>query len=128
MQIYKKAPEIPMNNINKEAKEIATKLNIDHKINSIAEEPAFITIKDHKPNFTTNPTYRLINPLKSEIGKISKHTLDNINTQLTNKLQLNQWKNTKAVTNWFTALPNKNNTAFIQFDITDFYPSITEHT
>ena len=54
--------------------------------------------------------------------------MDNINTQLTNKLQLNQWKNIKAVTNWFTAIPNKNNTAFIQFDITDFYPSITEHT
>ena len=41
-----------MNNINKEAKEIATKLNIDHKINSIAEQSAFITIKDHKLSFT----------------------------------------------------------------------------
>ena len=69
-----------MNNINKKAKEIATKLNIDHKINSIAEQPAFITIEDHKPNFTTNPTYQLINPSKSKIGKISKHTLNNINT------------------------------------------------
>ena len=85
-------------------------------------------MKDHKPNFTTNPTYQLINPSKSETGKISKHILDNINTQLANKLQLNQWKNTKAVTNWFIAIP-KNNTTFIQFDITDFYPSITtEHT
>ena len=45
-----------MNNINKEAKEVATKLNIDHKINSMAGQSAFITIKDHKPNFTTNPT------------------------------------------------------------------------
>ena len=79
-----------MNNINKEAREIATKLNIDRKINSITEQPAFITIKDHKPNFTTNPTYRLINPSKSELGKIIKHILDNINTQLIDKLQLNQ--------------------------------------
>ena len=115
-----------MNNLNKEAKEIATELNIDHKIDSIAEQPAFITIKDHKPNFTTNPT--LINSSKSKIGKISKHILDNINTQLIDKLPLNQWKNTKAVTNWFTAISNKNNTAFIQFDIIDFYPSITEYT
>ena len=46
-----------MNKINKEAKEIATKLNIDHKINSIAEQPAFIIIKYHKPNFKTNPSY-----------------------------------------------------------------------
>ena len=109
-----------MNNINKEAKEIATKLNIDHKINSLAKQPAFITIKDHKPNFKTNPSYQLINPTKSEIGRISKHILNNINTQLKDKLQLNQWKNTKAV--------NKNNTAFIQFDITDYHPSITDYT
>ena len=106
-----------MNNINKETKEIATKLNIEHKINSIAEQPAFIKIKDHKPNFTTNLTYRLTNPSKSEKGKISKHILDNIKTQLIHKIQLKQWKNTKAITNWFTAIPNKNNTAFIQFDI-----------
>ena len=76
----------------------------------------------------SNPTYWLINPSKSEIGKISKHILDYINTQLMDKLQINQWKNTKAVINWFTAITNKNNTAFIQFDITDFYPSITEYT
>ena len=43
-------------------------------------------------------------------------------------LQLNQWKNTKAVTNWFTAVSNKNNIAFIQFDITDFYPSSNSYT
>ena len=43
-----------MNNMNKEVKEITTKLNIDHKINSIAKQPAFITLKDHKPNFKMN--------------------------------------------------------------------------
>ena len=95
MQIHKKAPEITMKDINKETKEIATKSNIDHKMNSIAEQPAFIIIKKHKPDFTTNPTYRFIKPSKFEIGKISKHILVNINTQPTNKLQLNQWKNTK---------------------------------
>ena len=123
-----KAPEITMNNINKEVKEIATKLNIDYKINSIAEQPAFITIKEHKPSFKTNPTDRLINPSKFEIGKISKHILDNINTQLMDKLQLNQWKNTKTVTNWFTAITNKNNTSFIQFNITQHYSSINKYT
>ena len=99
MKIYKKAPEIAMNSINKEAKEIAKKLNIDHKINSIAEQSAFITIKDHKLNFKTNPSYQLINPKKSKIGKISKHILNNINTQFKDKLQHNQWKNINAVTN-----------------------------
>ena len=56
-QIYKKAkkaPEITMNNIDKEAREIATQLNIDHKIKAIVEQPGFISIKDHKPNFKTS--------------------------------------------------------------------------
>ena len=79
-------------------------------------------IKDHKPNFKTNPSYQLTNPTKFEIGRISKHILDK------NKLQLNRWKKTKAVTNWFTAITNKNNTAFIQFDITDYYPCIIKYT
>ena len=41
----------------KEAEEIAAKLNIHYKINSIAEQLAFITIKDRKQNFTTILTY-----------------------------------------------------------------------
>ena len=57
-----------MNNINKETKEIALELNIDHKINCITDQLAFTKIKDHNPNFKTNPSYRLINPTKSEIG------------------------------------------------------------
>ena len=96
-----------------EAKEITTTLNRDHKINSIAEKPAFITIKDHKPNFKTNPSYRLINPTKSENGRISTHILDNIKMLLKEKLQLTQWKYTKAVTTWFSAITNKNNSTFI---------------
>ena len=50
----------------------------------------------------SKPTYRLINPAKSEIEKISKQLLDRINTTLVSKLKLNQWKNTKAVLAWFT--------------------------
>ena len=48
--------------------------------------------------------------------------------QLKDKLQLNQWKNTKAIIDWFTAISNKNNTDFIQFYIIDYYLSITEYT
>ena len=54
--------------------------------------------------------------------------MDNINIQFIDKLQLNQRKDTKAVTNWFTTITYENNTTFIQFDITDYYPSITEYT
>ena len=84
-------------NFSLKAKDIAKKLQLDSRINTTAKREAFITLKDHKPNFANNPTCRLINPAKSEIGKISKQLLDRINTALVSKLKLNQWKNTKAV-------------------------------
>ena len=37
------------------------------------------TLKDHKENFLNNPTVRLKNPAKNELGRISKARLDNIN-------------------------------------------------
>ena len=39
---------------------------------------------------------------------------------------MNQWKNTSNVINWFNNIENKKECAFIQFDIKEFYPSITE--
>lgn len=68
-----------MNSIELEAQEIARKLHLDDRVNTTAKREAFLTLKDHKPNFANNPTCRLINPAKSEIGKISKQILDRIN-------------------------------------------------
>ena len=48
----------------------------------MAKQQSFITIKDHKPDFRTNPKYRLLNPKNSELGKLSKHILQTINTEL----------------------------------------------
>ena len=39
---------------------------------------------------------------------------------------LKLWKNTPAVIAWFKSLPNKEQLRFIQFDICEFYPSISE--
>ena len=83
-------------------------------------------MKDHKEDFRTKPTCRLINPAKSELGKISKNILEEINTKLRSTLGLNQWKSTKSVIEWFSNIDSKKNSAFIQLDIKDFYPSITE--
>ena len=41
----------------------------------------FITLKDHKENFINNPTVRLLNPAKNEVGRISK----TISSQINNK-------------------------------------------
>ena len=92
----------------------------------MAKTPAFITLKDHKDNFETNPKCRLINPSKSELGKVSKTILDNINKRLREVLHVNQWKNSSSVIDWFNSIDNKPNHTFISFDIVEFYPSITE--
>ncbi len=56
-------------NIEKRSKIITEKLGLDDRIETRAKKEPFITIKDHKPNFNTNPKYRLIKPTKAEIGK-----------------------------------------------------------
>ena len=43
---------------------------------------SFVTLKDDKENFQSNPRCRLINPAKSEIGKVSKLFIENINTKV----------------------------------------------
>ena len=40
--------------------------------------------------------------------------------------QVNQWRNSEAVINWFKNIQEKHNHIFLSFDIVDFYPSITE--
>ena len=58
------------------AKYIAKKLELSDRIEQLARNAAFITLKDHKENFRSNSPSRLINPSKSELGKISKQKLE----------------------------------------------------
>ena len=80
-----------------------------------------MTLKDHKQNFRSATPCRLINPCKSELGKISKIILENINKTLIEKLNVNQWKNTETVINWFKSVEQKSRCFFIQFDVIEFY-------
>ena len=73
---YKKVSHSATSSIEGETKSIIQKLNLHDRVRTTAEKDAFITLKDHKPNFANNPTCRLINPTKSEIGKICKQILD----------------------------------------------------
>ena len=52
---YQKIEHSTINKINLEAKIIATKLNLDDRVEALSERNAFITLKDHKPNFTNSP-------------------------------------------------------------------------
>jgi hypothetical protein len=122
---YKTAPDNTIRQITNTDKNIATSLNLDDRIERLAEKEAFITLKDHKPNFQNKPTCRLINPTKSEIGKVSKKILENINKTMSAKTGVNLWRKTTDVVNWFKNITNKQSCTFISFDVVDFYPSIT---
>ena len=55
------------------------------------ESEAFLTVKDHKENFPNTLSFRLLNPSKSDIGKISKSFLDQINRAVIDHSKVNQW-------------------------------------
>ena len=69
---------------------------------------------------------RLINPSKSDIGRISKQVIDKINLKLISDTKVDQWKNSTSVFEWFNNIPNKDQHTFLVFDIESFYPSMSE--
>ena len=83
-------------------------------------------MKDHKDNFENHLPCRLINPAKSEMGRISKRILDGINNKLKRRLDVTLWKNSAAVIKWFQSIKMKESCTFTSFDIVEFYPSISE--
>lgn len=123
---YKKANTSLPNSINLQAKKIGTKLKLHEKVDIMAQQQCFITIKDHKPDYRTNPKYRLLNPTKSELGKVSQQILQKINETVRTKVNTNQWQNTSSVIKWFENIKEKTKHTFTVFDIEEFYPSITE--
>ena len=50
-----------------------------------------------------------------------------MNKNLVKSLKVNQWRSTDSVINWFNAIENKSQCFFIQLDIVEFYPSISEN-
>ena len=90
------------------------------------KKEAFITLKDHKGDFNVNPKCRLINAAKSELGKVSKTIVGNINMKVKKESFVKQWENTNDVISWFCNIKDKANCIFIPFDIEEFYPSISK--
>ena len=123
---YKKVSKKTQDQINNQGKNILKNKEVIKRMFVNGKQNCFITLKDHKPNFQNNPTVRLLNPAKNELGRISKTILDKINVNLRNSLHLNQWKNTQEVIDWFKGIDNKQRYKFIMFDIKDFYSSISK--
>ena len=123
---YKKANMSLPKRINREARKIAKTFDVADRVDTMAKQECFLTLKDHKEDYRTNPKYRLLNPKKSQLGKISKQILQKINKTLRSKLNLNQWQNSAEVIDWFKDIQQKSSHTFTVFDIQEFYPSITE--
>ena len=86
---------------------------------------AYITIKGHKKGFPSNQSFRLINPSKSDIGRINKNIMHKINQRVIQETEVNQWKNTNTIIACFKSLPGKNSLTFVKFDVESFQPSIS---
>ena len=101
---YKKGEQKFIDQINEEAQTIAKSLKLDDRINQLPIKQCYITLKDHKDDFNIKPETRLINPTSSEIGKISKLILENINKLIREKKTICQWTSTEDVILWCTNL------------------------
>ena len=121
---YKKSDQRKINNIDKDAKKIVLVLDLEDRIEKMQESESYINIKYHKEDFPHKISCRLINPSKSDVSKISKHVLDKVNQKLLSVTEVNQWKNSHSVIEWFKNTRNKSNASFFVFDIESFYPSI----
>jgi len=105
---YKKSNQVKVDTIDKEAYNIANKLCLDDRMQRLQTSEAYITVKDNKDGFPANPSFRLINPSKTDIGKVSKVILDKINKELLSKTKVNQWKSTKGTkSNGLKTFPTK---------------------
>ena len=124
---YRKASNNIKKQISTDGKQILKNREELNRLEINGENNSFITLKDHKENFNNNPTVRLINPAKNELGHISKAILDTANKNIREAMGLNQWRNTDTVIDWFKSIRNKHLCKFVVFDIREFYPSITEN-
>ena len=124
---YKKASNKLKEKVDKAGLKFAKKAGVGDRMEVNGTNNCFVTLKDHKDNFENNPTTRLINPAKNEVGRISKKILDKINSDLKARTGVNQWKSTSDVIRWFNNIEDKNSYTFTMFDVKDFYPSISEN-
>ena len=104
---YKKCNTNKSNSINLKEKQIASKLKINDRVQKLDENEAYITIKDHKEGFPNKISCRLINPFKTDTGKISKQILDRVKNTILEKNKVNKWKSTSSVIEWYCNIKGK---------------------
>ena len=79
MKGYRKVDNNIIERIDQEAASLVARIGLDDRIEGIAKKQSFITVKDHKDDFPSKLSFRLINGAKTNLGKISKEILDRLN-------------------------------------------------
>ena len=122
---YQKTTTESVWDVNCKTAEIAKKLELDKKMEVYTASESYFLVKDHKDQFPSKVTVRLINPCKTDLGKVSKQILQQLNTDLNSIIQQNQWRSSQSVLDWFNNIEEKASKSFMKFDIVSFYPSIS---
>ena len=78
-QSYRKAEDNISYAIATECNNLSRNHNTENHLPSTKLNPAFITMKDNKENFTSNTNCRLINPTNPKIGKVTNNIVDIMN-------------------------------------------------
>ena len=87
---YRKSTSDAVNTVDKKSGEIAKGLKLDERMQKHSKKECFITLKDHKENFIARPQCRLISPAKSELGRVVKIKLEEINREIRYTTGVNQ--------------------------------------
>ena len=111
---YKKIPPDLEKELNSEAKMLAHRLGIVYRVEKYNTKNCFITIKNHKSDFKTSPECRLINPDKTQIGRVSKIIVQEICDSLRLALKINQWRSIKDCIKWFEEYEKNDRCSFIK--------------
>ena len=114
-----------MKSINRAVKFLRENFKNLDRMECMVESEAYIAIKDLKGIFSEKPTFRLINPSKSDTENVEKGILDQINQSISQNTNVNKLKNSTTVIDWLKAIDNKPQSTFFVFDIERFYTSIS---
>ena len=114
---YRIAPPNTKQDIDRKTNTLARSLGIEDRMEVYTDSPCFITLKDHKDNFQSNPKCRLINPAKSNLGKVSASILKRITASVKSETSVNLWTSTQDVINWFKKTNSLKKAGFFKIDI-----------
>ena len=90
---YKIDDNNTIDQINNNTCKFASKLHIEDRLGKFKKKDAYILFKDHKPNFENKLQSRLINPSKTELGKVSKNIIQSIVSNVRKASYSNLWNN-----------------------------------